>query len=161
MVEFNRQTGGRSAAVKSFDKFAVEALPKYGHSVCPTFDELTEEGLCNIRLFQLFGGFLVTLSSKAEAGEERLPSGLRQTMINFKNAAFQRFPDNMIWKNEDEWYSPILKDIFDLVNRDWFDKGIEIKEVNVALGPVLTTRLNTDCFSVGSVKNPLSSLKSI
>ena len=111
---------GKKQAKSCFDLFTSSLLVPL-----PSFDLLNEEQLCNISLMRKFGTYLITTARDSRAGELLMRDSALQYMSGVKTAAFERFPDNQMFKKgHDDWYSALRGDIEKKISNRCNELGI-------------------------------------
>jgi hypothetical protein len=93
-----------------------------------TYPELSEEELCNVSLLQEFGTFLITEARDLRTGDLLAQGTAQQYVSGVKSHIFGKFPNNLIWKNEDEWYTKMYDAIGKGLAQRCISMGVPISQ---------------------------------
>jgi hypothetical protein len=119
-----RTVATRESAVKQFNRFLnTKEMSEY--------DELEEEQVLNLRLWQEFGTFLKI--QKLPTGAPWTPGCATTYLSQFKTRVKKDYPSNALWKDE-EWYKKIYQDVEKSLKRARTEAGLPIVEKTPPLG---------------------------
>jgi len=128
----NRTNEGIETAKKEFIAFLASSKKNY--------DEMTENELCNVALFQFFARYL--LNKKKKDDEFIKFQTALQYLSGVRNLLHRKFPSNVLWDNE-EWLSQIRKNIERIAVIRCIELGLPVYDDKLPIGRDLLMRISS------------------
>lgn len=133
---------GKNAAVNQFN--SMQRLREL-----PDFNNLTEEEVCSVELFQIFARYITeTATTGKEKDKLLMKDTCTQYVSGFKNLAFAKFPQNIIWTTERLWYTKLRSVIASAVSRRQILLGLAVQEKSDAVDRTLLTSIMKSLMKV-------------
>ena len=152
---------GRSAGVAEFCRFVHWKDPS--QKLMDDIKDYPRSKLLTKECFQEFGGHLKRLCTEWDpttGKKKRLPDGLEQTMINFKNAVMRMYPEWWVKGRDDEWYGKLLSAIKDETKDDWMECGLSMKKPEHCIGPKTQHDLAVVYYGDNTVQSVMQAYRS-
>lgn len=113
------------------------------------FADMTEEEVCSVELFQVFARFITESATTGKDNNKLLMKDTcTQYVSGFKNVAFTKYPNNVIWTTEKLWYTKLRSVIASAVSRRQILLGLAIQEKSDAVDRTLLTSITKGFMKV-------------
>lgn len=113
------------------------------------FAKMTEEEVCSVELFQVFARFITESATTGKDNNKLLMKDTcTQYVSAFKNVAFTKYPNNVIWTTEKLWYTKLRSVIASAVSRRQILLGLAIQEKSDAVDRTLLTSITKGLMKV-------------
>jgi hypothetical protein len=130
-----KTVAGKVSAMNHFESFLK--LKNMG-----PFQSLNEKQLCDIPLLQEFGTYLCD-EARDNRTKDLLSKGTAQQYLSgVKITLSEKFRDNEIWKDVDDWYTSLREAVGNRVIIRCIEKGVPISEKSKPVGRVLLKEIN-------------------